>query len=124
MAIPVPARPLSKLEASVLRKIISEVHPEMKELLSQVSRAEVIAVWGEESASVDLTVPADMLAAEVKSGFLPVDAVVRDEKGELFGEILIWVTNGYLSAIEFAWYGNCAPTVLPELSQISVKHRP
>ena len=34
------------------------------------------------------------------------------------GEILVWVTDGRLSAIEYAWWSDAAPDGLPDLSEL------
>ena len=54
---------------------------------------------------------------------IPVDATVMDESGSLFGEILLWATDGYLSAIEYAWYGDEPPSALPDIAMIAIEVR-
>jgi hypothetical protein len=49
-----------------------------------------------------------------------VNATVLGDAGELFGEILLWASGGYLSAVEFAWYGDEPPAAFPDVDAIRV----
>lgn len=51
--------------------------------------------------------------AAVNDGPLPVRSVVSTEAGEVVGEILVWVTHGYLSGLEYAWYADETPVEMP-----------
>ncbi|MEV6070630.1 hypothetical protein AB0L82_29140 [Nocardia sp. NPDC052001] len=98
----------------MLSKILSGDFDGAAELRAQLPVSRVVATWGIGSPSVDLETSSDVAAADVVDGLLPVGAEVRDESGVYVGEILIWVTGGYLSAIEFTWVTDCRPKVLPE----------
>jgi hypothetical protein len=50
-------------------------------------------------------------------GPIPVRALVRED-GQDIGELLIWVSAGYLSSLEYAWWTDDPPTVLPTPEQI------
>jgi hypothetical protein len=52
---------------------------------------------------------------------VPGRAFVSSEAGEPLGEILIWVENGYLSALEYAWVTDEAPDGLPSLELVEVE---
>lgn len=39
----------------------------------------------------------------------------------LEGEILVWVAGGYLSGIEYAWFGEDMPTQLPSTDRITIE---
>jgi len=67
---------------------------------------------------VELTVPPSCEPARVPNGPLPVRAVAVDAQGSPMGEVLVWVSDGYLSTIEYAWYTDEAPTELPRASQL------
>jgi hypothetical protein len=85
----------------------------------KVDLVRVVAEWGVGSVSVDLLVLEGAPRSPVGSGVVPVDATVVDELGSLFGEILLWVTDGYLSAIEYAWYGDESPRAFPNVALIT-----
>ncbi len=67
---------------------------------------------------IELSVPPSCDRAALTDGPLPVRAVALDGQGGFIGEVLVWVTDGYLSAIEYAWYTDEAPTELPPISQL------
>ena len=67
---------------------------------------------------LELAVPLSCEPAHIPDGPLPVRAVALDGQGQTIGEVLVWVSNGYLSTIEYAWYTEEAPTELPPTSQL------
>ncbi|WP_199272616.1 hypothetical protein [Streptomyces broussonetiae] len=64
--------------------------------------------------------PADIPAAQIEDGIIPATGTVTDDSGQLFGELLVWVSGGRLSALEFSWYGDTAPTELPDPGLVTV----
>lgn len=115
---------MSILEQKIIKAILNQEFPGAAELRTQIDHVKVVAQWAEDSPSVDLKVEAGTATPSGISGVVPVDADVSDDTGTPIGEILLWVTNGFLSGIEYAWYGNEPPTILPEEKNISVKVRP
>lgn len=116
----VEARPLNQNERDVLNVVLGAASPEAAALRAQIEVARVTGRWGG-SPSVDLEVPETFAPAQVASGVLPVDAEVVDESGEPVGEILVWVEEGRLSAIEYAWYTDKAPASLPDADRITAR---
>ncbi|MGW5457720.1 hypothetical protein [Streptomyces sp. NPDC003996] len=110
--LPAPSRRL-------LTKLLAAEFPGAAELRGQVAEARVAGHWGAASPSVDLAVPSRVRAAPVEDG-PPVVGTVRDGSGELVGELLVWVSGGRLSALEFTWYGDAAPAELPEPGLVTV----
>ena len=102
-------RPLNPDERAVLRRVLSG----RPLLLAQVDQAEVVSNWGPGSVSVDLTVPNAIPDGDL-SGVFPQRALVAE-----VGEILVWVTRGVLSGLEYAWYLD-PPTALPDAAEISL----
>ncbi|MET8765910.1 hypothetical protein [Streptomyces sp. NPDC004658] len=78
-------------------------HRNAQELRNQLAQTRVTRPWGSESPSADL-----------ENGIIPATGTVTDDSGGLFGELLVWVSDGRLSALEFSWYGDTAPTELPD----------
>lgn len=114
------ARMLNERERALLRRVLTG-HPD---LLSQVDRAEVGAAWPGGSLSVDIDVP----GADRTGGFtgvLPVRAIVEqaggEQAGEPIGELLVWVTGGTLSGLEYAWYTDEPPVELPSPDQLAIQ---
>ncbi|MER5522773.1 hypothetical protein ACWC2M_16775 [Streptomyces sp. NPDC001761] len=114
------ARPLSPLEQRILVKLLSAEFPGAQELRSQLPQTRVTRPWGSESSSVDLDVPLGVPEAAIEDGIIPATGTVTDDSGELFGELLVWVGAGRLSALEFSWYGDTAPTELPDPGLVTV----
>jgi hypothetical protein len=60
-----------------------------------------------------LSVDAAMPNAPIDDGPLPVRAPVYGPGDQLYGEVLVWVSNGYLSGLEYAWVTDDAPASMP-----------
>ncbi|MFB8761960.1 hypothetical protein [Nocardiopsis alba] len=118
MAHPEGSRPLNREERSLIERVLSEELPGAEELRGRVGRARVVASWGPRSPSVDLWVERGAPAAPIPSGVVPVSCSVVDEGDDLVGEILLWVDSGFLSGIEYAWYGDAPPTTLPTTDRL------
>ena len=97
--------------------------PGVEELRLQLDRTRVVAPWSEGSVSVDLEVVGDAPRAPVPNGIVPVDCVVVDEDGELFGEIILWNESGMLSGLEYAWFGDHPPRSLPRVDRMITSQR-
>ena len=117
---PIPPRPLTGRETEILNSLLSADFAGAQQLRAQVPHTEVVATWGEASPSVDLRVAPACKRADIADGEVPVDAQVHDTQGDYTGEITVWVTDGYLSGIEYAWITDDRPQELPPLSQITL----
>jgi hypothetical protein len=54
----------------------------------------------------------------IANGPLPVRAIVKNENGARTGELIIWIEDGLLDVLEYAWVTHDAPTSLPRIDQI------
>jgi hypothetical protein len=54
-------------------------------------------------------------------GPVPGFAGVYGVEGLAIGTLLVWVKDGYLSALEYAWVTDEAPDRLPEASQVRLE---
>ena len=118
-------RPLNQDELAVLRHILSASFPGSSELRQQVAAAKVTRNWEPAgSPSVDIFVPADVPAAPLPDGPVPVAAQVIDGTGEYLGELLLWVTGGRLSGLEYSWVTDEPPARLPEPGMIRLSPAP
>ncbi|MEU2014345.1 hypothetical protein, partial [Nocardia sp. NPDC019302] len=108
------------LEISVVTKLLSSDAPGATEYLAQVPYAQVVATWGVGSPSVDLSVrPGAVQASGAPDGIFASGAVT-DRDGSPIGEVILWVQNGWLSGIEYAWYTDERPRALPEPDRIAL----
>ncbi len=90
------------------------------ELRAQIPYCQVTGTWVEGLPSVDLTVTGSIGKASVVDGEIPTASEVRNDAGEYIGEITVWVANGYLSAIEYAWVTDNPPLKLPAPSNMKL----
>ena len=120
MRVVITPRPMSPGEKDVVELILANEFPGAAELRAQVGFMQVVAQWGVDSASIDLLVLEGTPRSSGVDGVIPVNATVADESGSLLGEILLWATDGYLSAVEYAWYGDEPPSSLPDTSMITI----
>lgn len=67
---------------------------------------------------LELRVEASAPAAKCNDGPIPVRALVEGSDEEIEGEVLLWVRDGYLSGLEFAWFTDDAPTRMPTAESI------
>jgi hypothetical protein len=118
--VSIPPRVLTRPERDVLDFMLSRDFPGAEQLRAQVPSARVIAVWVEGLPSVDLEVPATVDRAPVADGPIPNGSEVRDDAGEYVGEVIVWATDGYLSAIEYAWVTDDPPTSLPDVTRMTL----
>jgi hypothetical protein len=115
----VEPRDLSDNERGILVRILSEVAFDgSHELLSQVGSARIT---GGLPMFVDLSVDRSSRPARIKHAPVPVRAVVEGASGEVEGEILVWVTDGYLSGLEFAWVTDEMPRAMPSPERLRIE---
>ncbi|WP_063052513.1 hypothetical protein [Nocardia arthritidis] len=117
---PIPPRALNDLEISVVTKLLSAGAPAASEYLAQMPYAQVVATWGVGSPSVDLAVRPGAMQASGSPGGIFASGAVADRNGAPIGEVMLWVENGWLSGIEYAWYTNERPPALPEPGHIEL----
>lgn len=107
----------------MLTAVLAVAAPWAERLRAQVEGASVSGRWGPESPSFDIRVEDHCPRAEAPSGPLPLDILVTGAGGELCGELLVWVEEGALAALEYAWYTDEPPRELPDPERITVSLR-
>ena len=107
-------RPLTTAEINVLHRILSAEFIDADRLREQVGDAKVAKNWADNSPSIDIVVPESAERARLEDGPVPVAAHVADDSGEYLGELLIWVTDGRISALEYSWVTDDPPGELPD----------
>ncbi|WP_433678060.1 hypothetical protein [Nocardia sp. CA-119907] len=119
-ATPIQPRALTELESGVVTKLLSSGATGAGEFLSQIPFAQVVATLGVGSPSVDLAVLPGALSASGSTGGIFASGAVTDRNGAPVGEVILWVENGRLNGIEYAWYTEERPRALPEPARIEV----
>jgi hypothetical protein len=122
-SVPIDRRPLSESERRVLAHVLSMEFTGASELRSQLDQVEVIAQWSLESTSVDFQVRDATARSPQLAGVIPVNAHVLNEAGDYVGELLVWLDDGVLAGLEYAWVTDDMPTVLPDVEQIRLSPR-
>ncbi len=118
------SRPLTTLEHQVISAILCADCPGVLELRAQLSTARVRGNWTPKgSPSIDLEVSSVAPAAPLSGPTLPVDVHVYDDQGRFLGELIVWLSNGKLSALEYAWVTDSAPLSLPNVEMLRVLPR-
>jgi hypothetical protein len=87
------------------------------ELRQQVSS---VIVVGGPVTMLDLRLMAPTHGSAFRHGPAPLSAIVSDADGTSVGELLVWVENGYLQALEFAWWSDDPPERLPDPEHVRV----
>ncbi len=94
--------------------------PGSDEILQQVAHMTVV---GGPITMLDLRITEPSPASAFADGPAPMSATVTDTAGEAVGELLVWLKDGYLDGLEFAWWTDEAPNRLPVPEQIRVTRR-
>lgn len=110
-------RALDLTVQGILIKIVESAPTEREFLRFQASHAQVA---GGPITMLTLKV-AEGARLNLSDGPLPVRTEVCDQAGDSIGEIIVWVSDGYLSALEFAWWTDMPPTELPEATRVRIR---
>jgi hypothetical protein len=115
-------RDLTVGERDVLLKLLGEItFPGAGELRAQLPATKVI---GGLPTFLDLAVDRSAPRADHPNGPIPGRAFVVGEAGQPEGELLVWVKEGYLSRLEFAWITDEPPDKMPPAERIRVMDVP
>ncbi|MBO0884223.1 MAG: hypothetical protein J2P17_28630 [Mycobacterium sp.] len=114
-------RALTATETAVLHRILSSEFSDADRLRAQLGDAMVVKKnWTDNSPSVDIVVPESAERARLDNGPVPVAAHVVDDSGGFLGELLVWVTDGRIAALEYSWVTDDPPNGLPDPRMIRV----
>lgn len=106
-------------EISILRSILQASPSEADVLLGQLNHARITSNWAPGgSPSFDISVSNDAPSSRFPDGPLPVHAEVYDDQGEYTGELIVWMSGGFISALAYAWITDDMPSALPSLSSL------
>jgi hypothetical protein len=115
----VDSRDLTSKEQALLEFILKNAPFDgAQELAAQIQGTKVT---GGPPTMLDLEAPKDSPKARVADGPAPIRAFVGGPEGETDSEILIWVKNGRLSGLEFAWYTDTVASELPGSGSIQLE---
>ena len=114
---PQPPHPLTVKQTEVLLHLLRHDRPEFDVLRGQLAHATVTKYWYDPSASFDVEVlggvPANLpdgMYADAEWGWTP--------DGEPEGNLIVWVADGLISAVEYAVVADEYPEELPDAARI------
>lgn len=112
-------RSLNQAELDLLKRLLTEGRfPGAPDLVDQLDGA---SIRGGLPTLLDLQVANGAARAPISDGPVPLRALVVNPDGEVEGEIIIWVKDGYLSGLEHAWYTDDTPTEMPSVDRIRIE---
>jgi hypothetical protein len=117
-------RPLTVIERETLEILLSVDFAGVAELRAQIPLARFAAArTSGREPSFNVSIPQDAPRSPFQGNLAPISAYVHDSDQEYTGEFLVWIANGYLAGVEYAWVTDEAPDSLPDPSaiQVSVK---
>jgi hypothetical protein len=115
----VTTRPLTHQEHAVLARLLSVPVAGADQLRAQAQAAQA-TIRETVAAGLDLVVPTSAPSAALPDGPVRLTAEVYDPAGHYLGELLLWVKDGRLTSLEYAWVTDVAPTALPAVEAIRV----
>jgi hypothetical protein len=111
-------RRLSTEEAALLTHLLRADHLGFDALREQIQHAHVTSQWFEGSLSFDLQVTPGTLRAPIPDGPCADTQWAWNPEGQPIGHFTVWVDDGQLSALEYAWVTDQMPSQYPELSAV------
>jgi hypothetical protein len=107
----------SQVRALLTRVLQGVKFPGRDELLAQVADVRVV---GGPITMLDLEVARSAPRSSISDGPAPAAALVRDQYGVESGELLVWIKDGYVNGLEYAWLSDDEPEHLPSASTVHV----
>jgi hypothetical protein len=113
-------RPMLPEEAAVIRSILSQADIRGSgELIADLDGA---LVANETTWILDVKVSNNDEGADLPNGAFPTHAFVPN-RAEYQGEVIIWITDGHVSGLEYAWVSDVPPTRWPQADEMEVVPR-
>jgi hypothetical protein len=109
-------RPLSLVEHQLLSVLIDRYEADDRvSLRAQIASLRVV---GGVSTLFELAPVGDVPLADLPDGPLPIQAYVCDKNGSEAGEMIVWISSGILSGLEYAWFTETPPEGMPRADQL------
>ena len=110
-------RPLDENERALLAVLLSGDGPRLIELRAQVPAVSVVAPWSPGWPSLHLAVGSGVARSAVGNG-PAASGWAYGPTGDPLGTLLVWVTDGYLSGLEYGWVTDEPPAQLPAATSV------
>jgi len=112
---------MSPEEAAVIRSILSRV--DIRRSGPLFADLDGALVANETTWILDVKVSNNDEGVDLPNGPFPAQAFVPNS-AECQGEVIIWINEGHLSALEYAWVSDDPPTRWPRADEMQVTGRP
>jgi len=110
-------RPMSPEEDAVIRSILSQTDAAGSgALLADLDGA---LVANDTRWILDVKVSNNAKGADLPNGPFPAQAFVPNS-ADYQGEVIIWLTGGHISGLEYAWVSDDPPTRWPRADEMEV----
>jgi hypothetical protein len=110
-------RPISPEEAGVMRSILSQAGSRRSSPL--IADLDGARVANETTWILDVKVSNSGEGADLPNGPFPAQAFVPNS-AEYQGEVIIWLTEGHISGLEYAWVSDSPPTRWPRAGEMEI----
>lgn len=109
-------RPMNMDESDAVRAVVSAAGDRKGDLLSELDGALVSnsAAW-----ILDIKVSGSSAGVDLPDGPFPARAFVPSIAAYQ-GEVIVWITKGHLSGLEYAWVSDEPPTRWPQPDEMEV----
>jgi hypothetical protein len=110
-------RPISPQEAQVIRAVVSEASPSVRDAL--IADLDNAVVSNETQWILDVATSNGGVGSGLPDGPFPARAFVPSN-ANYQGEVIVWLTDGHVSGLEYAWITDDPPTEWPRPDQMEV----
>jgi hypothetical protein len=110
-------RPISSEEAAVIRSILSQA--DIRRSGPLIADLDGALVANETTWILDVKVPNNDEGADLPNGPFPACAFVPNS-AEYQGEVIVWITDGHVSGLEYAWISDDPPTRWPRADEMEI----
>jgi hypothetical protein len=110
-------RPMSPEEAGVIRSILLQA--DIRRSGPLIADLDGALVANETAWILDVKVSNHGESAELPNGPFPAQAFVPNS-AEFQGEVIIWLTDGHISGLEYAWVSDDPPTRWPRADEMEI----
>ena len=110
-------RPISSEETSVIRSVLSQA--DVRGSDSLIADLDGALVANETAWILDVNVSNTDHGTDLPNWPFPAHAFVPNS-AEYQGEVIIWITDGHVSGLEYAWVSDYPPTRWPRADEMEV----
>lgn len=104
---------------AAVRGLLSHIVGGLSKEAALLTQVDAVVVTGGRLTMLDLDTTGAPI--EAPDGPLDVRATVLAADETTTGELIVWIRDGRLSALEYAWWTDDPPTVLPDVERVMLR---